>query len=269
MIVTTASAGFNPEARDDSSADQQRPLPASSNRFPPFDKTRHPVTMEQGWHKDDGGEESTMMFNEPPHQTDTDRGFTSEKDGSADQTSSQPEREKTPRPTLTRDELNDSLPSGFTIAVEWYDTVFADDDPAHPLSDDEMRAKIYEMLGKAGPQGGYLPAMKSGVVRTVSTGPKYMSTQEYRPGFGRTLEQDAAERQERMDNQDAKMLEDGYTLETRPGGGRTWSKPMSMEEGAYAAERMRTGNWGKKTKTIIVGDDVRTIEVSEEGHAED
>lgn len=44
---------------------------------------------------------------------------------------------------------------------------------------------------------------------------------------------------------------------------------MSMEEGAYAAERMRTGNWGKKTKTIIVGDDVRTIEVSEEGYAED
>jgi len=269
VIVTTASAGLTPEARDDSSADQQRPLSATSNRLLPLDKTRHSVNMEVGWNMDDGEEEGMMMLNEPPHQTDTDHESTSEKDDSADETSSQPEREKTPRPTLTRAELDNTLPSGFTIAIEWYDTVFADDDPDHPLSDDEMRAKIYEMLGKAGPQGGYFPTMKSGVVRTVSTGPSTMSTQEYKPGFGRTREQDAAERQERMDKQDAKMLADGYTLETRPGGGRTWSKPMSEEEGAYAAERMRTGNWGKKTKTIIVGDDVRTIEVSEEGHAQD
>jgi hypothetical protein len=70
-----------------------------------------------------------------------------------------------------------------------------------------------------------------------------------------------------MDKQDAKMLADGYALETQPGGGRQWSKPMSMVDGTFAAERMRTGKWGKKTKPIIVGDVVRTIEVPEEGHA--
>ena len=36
---------------------------------------------------------------------------------------------------------------------------------------------------------------------------------------------------------------------------------MSMEDGTYAAERTRTGKWGEQTKPIIVGNDVRTIEV--------
>ena len=45
------------------------------------------------------------------------------------------------------------MPTGFTTQIEWRDPVFVDDDPAQPLSDDEMRAKIYQMLAQAGQQG--------------------------------------------------------------------------------------------------------------------
>ena len=44
---------------------------------------------------------------------------------------------------------------------------------------------------------------------------------------------------------------------------------MSMEDYTYAAERTRTGKWGKKTDPIIGENDVRTIEVPEKCHAVD
>jgi len=72
-----------------------------------------------------------------------------------------------------------------------------------------------------------------------------------------------------MDKQDAKMLGDDYALETQPGGGRQWSKPISMKDYTYAAERTRTGKWGTKTDPIIGVNDVRTIEVLKKCHAVD
>jgi hypothetical protein len=72
-----------------------------------------------------------------------------------------------------------------TTTLDWRDPVFFDEDPEVILSDDEMKEKISAMIRKVGPNGGYLPWLKSGIISTVVSGPGYTNTQVYLPGASR------------------------------------------------------------------------------------
>jgi hypothetical protein len=74
--------------------------------------------------------------------------------------------------------------SGPTQMIDWFNPVFIDDDPEHPLSSPEILQKVLGMIDEKSAGTGSLVGMISGSVTVVRVGEQGTKKTVYKPGFG-------------------------------------------------------------------------------------